>query len=202
MRLRMGHAGSIAVPALVAGLLFGCQSGEGTVEVGFASTGQALTTAPSSAATSTHLFLTVSRVDVHVAGEGSSDDDDHPGGLAGGPSSPPSEGGWITVFSGAAKVDLLDTGAVETFLGSAATPSGKITQIRLILSDATWTDGTISSPVACPSCSQTGLKIVTMGKLVVPPGGTLHVKLDLNREQSISQAANGLRLDPVVKIAP
>jgi hypothetical protein len=183
-------------------MLLGCQSGEGTVEVGFASTGQALTAATADAGAGPHLFLTVARVDVHVAGEGSPDDDDHPGGVAGGPSSPPSDGGWITVFSGAAKVDLLDTGAVETFLGSAATPSGKITQIRLILSDATWTDGTISSPVACPSCSQTGLKIVTMGKLVVPAGGTLHVTLDLDREHSISSTSQGFRLDPVVKIVP
>jgi Domain of unknown function (DUF4382) len=202
MRLRFGHAGSMAVPALVASMLLGCQgSGESTVEVGFVTTGQALTAASVDAgAVGPHLFLTVARVDVHVAGEGDPDDD-HPAGLAGGPASLPS-GGWITVFAGAAKLDLLDTSAVETLLGSVATPSGKVTQIRLVLTDATWTDGTVTTPVECPSCSQTGLKIVTMGKLVVPPGGTLHVKLDLNREQSISQAANGLRLDPVVKIAP
>jgi hypothetical protein len=201
MRLRFGHAGWTA---LVAGVLVGCQSGEGTVEVGLASTGQALTAAPADAGNvgGPHLFLTVARVDIHVAGQGDPNDDDHPGGLTGGPSAPPSGGGWITLFSGAAKVDLLDTSSVETFLGSAPTPSGKVTQIRLILSDATWTDGTLSAPVTCPSCSQTGLKIVTMGKLVVPAGGTLHVTLDLDRAKSISSTADGFRLDPVIKIAP
>ena len=76
-----------------------------------------------------------------------------------------------------------------------------MTQIRLVLAGATFVDGTTPTPVACPSCTQTGLKIVTMGKLFVPSGGTLHVTLDFDREHSLSATADGFRLDPVVKIA-
>jgi hypothetical protein len=194
-------------------MLLGCQSSEGTIEVGFASSGQALTTvtaASDAGATEvdaalppgSHLILTVVRVDVHVAGE-TDPDEDPPGpvGVGGGPTTGPTGGGWVTVFSGAAHMDLLDTAAVEVFLGSQTVPSGKVTQIRLILSDATWVDGALSLPVACPSCTQTGLKIVTMGKLFVPAGGTLHVTLDLDREHSIRTTSDGFHLDPVIKIA-
>jgi hypothetical protein len=201
MRFRLLRASSIAVFVLALEMFLGCQGSEGTVEVGFISSGQALTAtnADAGATPGPHLILTISRVDVHVAGEGESDDD-HPGTPTGSGSSINGTG-WVTVFSGAAHVDLLDTKAVEAFLGSAATPSGKITQIRLILADATWIDGAQTAPVTCPSCSQTGLKIVTMGKLVVPAGGVLHVTLALDREHSINAASDGVRLDPVVKIA-
>jgi hypothetical protein len=202
----------IELAALVAATLLGCQSSGGTVEVGLALSGQPLTAVAASsdagsgtdidggAAPGPHLMLTVARVDVHVAGEGAPDDD-HPGGLAGGSVNGPDDGGWVTVFAGAAHVDLLQVGSVETFLGSGATPSGKVTQIRLVLSDATWIDGAAAAPVTCPSCSQTGLKIVTMGKLFVPSGGTLHVTLDFDREHSIRVGTDGVHLDPVIKIA-
>jgi len=103
--------------------------------------------------------------------------------------------------SGPTRVDLLRAPAVETFLGSAPIPAGKITQIRLVLVDATWFDGASVTPVACPSCTQTGLKIVTMGKLMAPIGVTLHVTLDFDREHSLHADPNGLRLDPVVHVA-
>jgi hypothetical protein len=198
MRIDLHYTRSTMLSALFAGALLGCQSSEGTVEVGLAMSGQPLTATATSSAP--HLFLTVTRVDVHVAGEGEPDDD-RPGGLAGGPITVDHDGGWITVFSGAARVDLLEVGSVETFLGSAPTPSGKLTQIRLILADAAWVDGAATASVACPSCSQTGLKIVTMGKLFVPAGATLHVTLDFDREHSIHTTTDGFRLDPVIKIA-
>jgi len=204
---------ALALPAF-AGVLVGCHHG-GTVEVGVSSSGQPLTAVATASdagsaeagpatdvdaglAPGPHLLLTVARVDVHVAGEG--DDDDPPGPPpAGAP--PEDEGGWVTVFAGSAVVDLLTAGSVETFLGSAPTPAGKVTQIRLILDDARFVDGAISAPVTCPSCTQTGLKIITMGKLVVPNGGVLSVTLDFDKEHSLSSTTDGFRLDPVGKIA-
>jgi hypothetical protein len=213
MQTRFGYNASIALPALAAVAFIGCGGGgNGTIEVGLVSTGQSLTVAAPSDAGATNngpavgpqLFLDVTRVDVHIAGDDTKDDgkdDDPPGiGVPGGVPSHGDTGGWITVFGGAARVDLLQAGAVETFLGSAPVPAGKVTQIRLVLSGASWVDGASVTTVSCPSCTQTGLKIVTMGKLFVPSGGTLHVTLDLDREHSVHVGTDGVRLDPVVKI--
>jgi hypothetical protein len=207
MRTHLRYASAIATAAIALGLLAGCQTSDGTIEVGVTASGQALSVtaadagAPPSAGPA--LVLDITRVDVHVAGA-DAPDDDPPGTLTGGGSlggsAPHDDGGWITVFAGTAHVDLFKLGAVETFLGSTAAPAGKVTQIRLVLAGATLVDGATSTPVACPSCTQTGLKIVTMGKLFVPAGGTLHVTLDFDREHSFSTGADGLRLDPVVKI--
>jgi len=205
MATRIRDARWTAWPVLLAGAFLGCQSNGGNVEVGLTSSGQTLTAlAPEldggsidlDAGTGPRLILTVQRVDIHVAGD--ADDDPPPG-----PGQPPKDddGGWVTVFSGRAQVDLLQAGSVETFLGSGPVPAGKVTQIRLVISDATWVDGVASKPVTCPSCTQTGLKIVTMGKLVVPADGTLHVTLDFDRDHSLHEDKDGLRLDPVVKIA-
>jgi hypothetical protein len=174
--------------------------------VGVTSSGQPLTAAipapdagPIDAAgpSGPRLLLDVQRVDVHIAGGDDADDGSPP------PDGPPSpdDDGWITVFSGVALVDLLQAGSVETFLGSAAVPAGKVTQIRLVIADATWVDGTVTKPVTCSSCTETGLKIVTMGKVSVPSGGTLHITLDFDRDHSLHADKDGYRLDPVVKVA-
>jgi hypothetical protein len=215
MRIRLHDAASIVFPALALGLLAGCQTSGGTIEVGVTASGQPLSAvvAASDAGVSSdagvpagpELILDISRVDVHVAGNDAPDDDPKGtltgGGTVGGPD-PHDGGGWVTVFTGAAHVDLLRAGSVETFLGSAAVPAGKVTQIRLVLAGATFIDGATTALVTCPSCTQTGLKIVTMGKLFVPSGGTLHVTLDFDREHSLSTGTDGIRLDPVVKIVP
>jgi hypothetical protein len=203
--MRIQSARSIAWPALLAGAFLGCQTSGGTVEVGLTSSGQSLAAAAPDLDGGTyvdggagpHLILAVQRVDIHIAG----DDKDDPAAPPGNPPPPDDEGGWVTVFSGSAQVDLLQAGSVEAFLGSGPVPAGKVTQIRLVISQATWVDGTTSKPVTCPSCTQTGLKIVTMGKLVVPVGGTLHVTLDFDRDHSLKDDKDGLHLDPVVKMA-
>jgi hypothetical protein len=210
MRTSIGFARSIAIPALFAGALLGCETSGGTVEVGLTSSGQSLTAAAPAldggiiavdgGTSGPRLILTVQRVDIHIAGD--DDDDDPPPGPPGGPPPPhDDDGGWVTVFSGVARVDMLEAGSVEAFLGSGPVPAGKVTQIRLVLSDATWIDGAVSTPVKCPSCTQSGLKIVTMGKVVVPVGGTLRLTLDFDRDHSLQDDKDGFRLNPVVKIA-
>ena len=214
MASRIRYSKSIALPALLSGLLLGCSASgsSGTLEIGITETGQALTADdagadggavdPDAGTAGPHLLLNVRRIDVHVAG---ADDSDSPDAtpLPPPPNPPPpdDEGGWVTIFSGAVSLDLLQPGSVETFLASATVPAGKITQIRLVLADAVWVEDGRTQPVTCPSCTQTGLKIVTMGKVVVPQGGTLHITLDFDRDHSVRAEKDGYRLDPVVKIA-
>ena len=137
MRKSIRHARSIAFPALVAGALLGCQaSGGATVEVGLTSSGQSLALlAPdldaggaidTDAGSGPHLILTVQRVDIHIAGTDKFDD--APPAPPNTPPPPDDDGGWVTVFSGAAQVDLLQAGSVETFLGSGPVPAGKVTR--------------------------------------------------------------------------
>src|SRR5262245_8233517 len=121
MQTRLHWAASIALSAIPAGMLSGCQTSGGTIEVGLTSSGQPLTTAVGSPGgiandagviAGPELVLDVSRVDVHIAGDGIADDNNRGGGLAGsGPSSgmlaPLDDGGWTTIFAGIARVDVL-----------------------------------------------------------------------------------------------
>src|SRR5437879_3571583 len=126
MQTRFVYNASIALPALAVAII-GCGGGgNGTIEVGLVSTGQALTSAApvsdagASGAAGPQLFLDVTRVDVHVAGDDGVDDNPPGVGVPSGSSPHVETGGWITVFAGVAKVDLLEAGAVETFLGAAS----------------------------------------------------------------------------------
>ena len=214
MASRIRHTKSMALPALLAGILLGCSEGgggSGTLEMGVTATGQALRAGnagpdggpidPDAGAAGPRLLLNVRRIDVHVAGTDGSDPLDATPPSPPNPPPPDDDGGWVTIFSGAVSLDLLQAGSVETFLASATVPAGKITQVRLVLADAVWVEEGRTQPVTCPSCTQTGLKIVTMGKVVVPQGGTLHVTLDFDRDRSVRAENDGYRLDPVVKIA-
>src|SRR5262245_52819057 len=106
MRRHLRYAAAIALTAVALG---GCQtSSGGTIEVGVTASGQSLTAGDAGATTGPALILDIVRVDVHVAGVDSPDDDDHPGTLAGGGtlggSKPPGDdknddGGWVTVFA-------------------------------------------------------------------------------------------------------
>ena len=112
-----------------------------------------------------YLEITVRELAVHVADSGSDVDEDH--GPAGKEDS--SGGGWSTVYEGSTRLNLLDATATEQFVGSNVVPAGKITQLRLILADdATLVDGGERLSVTCPSCTQTGIKIVTSGGLKRP----------------------------------
>ena len=188
------------ISGVFAMILAGCGSsgGEGSVELGI--TAQALqTTTPSAggsgASTQRHLVVTVTEVTVHVAATGADEAND--------PSDPgkdPGGSGWITVFSGKTDVDLFDATSTEELLGSIAIPAGKITQVRLVLAGAELVDGATTTAVTCPSCSQSGLKIITEGKVEVAAGGTLHLALDFDQTRSLTRDESGYRLAPVIKI--
>lgn len=191
---------SLLVSGVLALTVAGCGSAGGAASIEVGITAQALqTTAPSSggslATDRRHLVITVTEVDVHVAAIGGDDDDDDASGKSAGGS------GWIKAFSGETKVDLLDAIATEALLGSITVPAGKITQVRLVLTDAELVDGLETTAVTCPSCSESGLKIVTEGKVNVAVGGVLHLALDFDQTKSLTQDEAGYRLNPVIKIA-
>ncbi|WP_437963830.1 DUF4382 domain-containing protein [Sorangium sp. So ce260] len=187
----------VVVFGLLAFSIAGCGGGA-TVEVGVtAQPLQVPLTPPAGGdvAADAHLVVTVTEVSVHVAGdEGSPGGDGESADRAG-------EQGWTTLFSGEVKVDLLDAVSTEEFLGSNEVPAGKITQVRLVLAGAELVDAAGTSPVSCPSCSESGLKIVTEGTVEVSPGGTLHLTLDVDQASSLTQDESGYHLDPVIKIA-
>ncbi len=189
----------LIVAGVFAIALAGCGSagGDASVEVGI--TAQPLqAAAPSSGPDAQrHLAITVTEVDVHVASTGGDDAtkaDSAPGKDA-------SESGWITVFSGKTRVDLFDAASTEARIAAMDVPAGKLTQVRLVLDGAELVEGTTTTAVACPSCSQWGLKIITEGKVEVTAGGTLHLALDFDQTKSLSQDESGYRMDPVIKIA-
>ncbi|WP_437806441.1 DUF4382 domain-containing protein [Sorangium sp. So ce1078] len=194
MRAFSSHVGLFG---LLAFSIAGCGGGA-TVEVGVTAQPLQVPLAPPAGgdvASEAHLVVTVTEVSVHIAGdEGSPGGDGESADRAG-------EKGWTTLFSGEAKVDLLDAVSTEEFLGSNEVSAGKITQVRLVLAGAELVDAAGTSPVSCPSCSESGLKIVTEGTVEVSPGGTLRLTLDVDQASSLTQDESGYRLDPVIKIA-
>ncbi|HEU4405945.1 MAG TPA: DUF4382 domain-containing protein [Polyangiaceae bacterium] len=188
----------------------GCSDSGAVVEVGVSSNAQAITTSaagvPAEAAGG-NLVVTITKVSVHVAGDGDDGDegkgrDPAKGPAEGEPGDDADGGGWEVIFEGSKRVNLRDAAASEAFLAEERIPAGKITQIRLLLAeDAAVEDGERSAPVTCSSCSTTGLKIVTTGKLVAPEGGRVHLTLDFDQQASLSgDAATGYRLAPVVHL--
>lgn len=167
-----------------------CSSG-GTIEVGASATPltntQALPVAPASARS--QLLVTVREVAVHVAGDDGEARDE--GG-----------DGWVTVFGGARALDLLDAEATGQLLGSVDVPAGRVTQVRLVLDgDASLQVDGVARAVRCPSCSESGLKIVAAGNLTVPPGGRLHVDLVFDLDASLTTEDAALVLRPTVRLS-
>ncbi len=192
---------SLLFSGLLAMTLVPCGSGGGDASVEVGITAQALqTTTPSSgsgATTERHLVITVTDVTVHVAATGA-DDEAKADPVSG---KDTGESGWITVFTGETKVDLFDATATEKLLGSMTIPVGKITQVRLVLASAELVDGVTTTAVSCPSCSESGLKIITEGKVEVAVGGTIHLALDFDQTKSLTHDEAGYRLAPVLKVA-
>jgi hypothetical protein len=180
---------------LAAGLL-ACND-TGRIDVSVATSPLA---AESVGGTTATLVVTVNALRVHV---GDDDDDSAPvvndAGVA--EDDDAAGGGWHTVFTGAAQLDLADADATALFLGTAEVPAGKITQIRLVLDGApvyTTADGA-AHDVTCPSCTTSGLKIVTRG-LVLEGGDHLALDLVFDPATELSLTPTGYRMMPVVKL--
>lgn len=106
-------------------------------------------------------------------------------------------GQWVTIFSGHETLDLLDPNLGEQLLGSAAVSSGYLGQIRIIIESATLQTSDKTVSLGCPSCSQSGLKLVPDAPIALPA----HIVLVFEPGKSLKQNANGYWLDPVIRIA-
>ncbi|HEY8164105.1 MAG TPA: DUF4382 domain-containing protein [Gemmatimonadaceae bacterium] len=118
-----------------------------------------------------------------------------------------SSGGWKTLATPNAAINLLDLGGGKTTtLGTATLPTGLYKGFRLIIdpskSSVTLKDGT-HPDVKWPSAAQSGIKILLDNPVDVVAGGTvILVDFDVGRSfhmrgNSISQ--NGLIFNPVVR---
>ncbi len=170
--------------ALAAVLLIGCSS-TGTVETSVSST--ALTLPDGRFSEDAHLTVTIREVAIHI-GDGAETESE--------------DAGWTTVVTGPAEIDLYQSAQVSQLLGASPAPAGKVSQVRLILDDdPVLTVAGLTFPVSCPSCTETGIKIVTHGALEVPAGGTLLLTLDFNQNASLhTDGHGGYILQPTVRI--
>ena len=166
----------------VCSLLFGLAACSSTVSASITASQSAL---ESEAATAGDVHITVTQVAVHLAQDGNESKSEE----------------FITVFEGSEELNLSDLVATEAFLDAGQVPAGKVTQIRLIISEAFFDDGINKFPIECPSCTETGIKLNPSGKLEVPEGGNLDLTLDFDLDASLSGTTDSLRLDPVIKIS-
>ena len=171
-------------------------------------------TNPSSAVTVRNVFVTLSRVEVHVVPPGGEDrsgpDDDSDHGTATtaeGGSAGEDESGWVTIPLATRQLDLmaLQSDPAAT-LGQLHLPAGKITQIRLFLDPAgrnvvVLSDGT-SCGIDLGAIPTTGIRITQPFKAINLPANekvTIFVDLDLRAEQTSSGTCT-YRIDPVIQI--
>src|SRR5688500_2473543 len=107
--------------ALAPALLLAASCGNTTVTL-------ELTDAPPDMTKIEHVFITLDRVEVHVAGDDDDDDDDAKKDVA----ADDHDGGWRDVPAPESTFDLVALrNDVRASLGELELPSGKITQIRL-----------------------------------------------------------------------
>lgn len=179
--------------ALLSTALIAC-SDTGRIDVSVAA--QPLAAEPADGA---KLNVTVTAVRVHVG----DDDDQEVVETDGGAAEDGDAGGagWTTVFEGAQALDLVDGQATALFLGTAEVPAGRITQIRVVLADdPSYVAGGETHAVTCPSCSTSGLKIVTRGSLVLDADQHLALELSFAPETTLELTPTGYRMAPVVKL--
>lgn len=109
--------------------------------------------------------------------------------------------GWVSISTITGIYNLLDfTNGVDTLLASQDIPSGKISQVRLILgsNNTVKVDGQ-TYPLDVPSGSTSGLKVQVKETLVA--GITYTFLLDFDVAKSIKQTGAGqYKLHPVIRL--
>ena len=110
------------------------------------------------------------------------------------------ESGWQSLAINKGVYDLMElTNGIDTLLGSADLPAGKISQIRLVLgtNNTVKLDGQ-SLPLTTPSAQQSGLKVQVNEEL--KEGITYTVLLDFDAARSIVATGSGKHnLKPVIR---
>lgn len=110
--------------------------------------------------------------------------------------------GWVSLENiNAGVYDLMKlTNGVDTLLGENEMPSGKISQIRLVLGDQNSViDGEDSVEMKTPSAQQSGLKLKVNATL--EPGLAYDILLDWDAAKSVVKAGNSgkYNLKPVIR---
>jgi hypothetical protein len=164
----------------------GCSGDTGQVSLGITT----MVTAPVgslSAAPPDQLLVSVNAIDVHSVAV--SDDDK---------AEPDDDGAWVGLLATPTTIDLLSPETNGALLARAEVPPGRITQVRLVLGGAlVYVHDGATTVIACPSCTESGLKIVPSGAMDVAPGGHLDLMLDVTATLDVARA----RLEPVIVVA-
>src|SRR6187402_510034 len=143
-----------------------------------------LTDAPPDTDAMAHVFVTLGRVEVHVAGDDDADDEDDETNDAA--DEDDDDAGWKTVAAPAGTFDLLALrDDVRATLGELELPDGKITQIRLFIDPAGPNEIELVSGETCAldleKVPPTGVKINHPFKaLDVEESSTLNIVVDFD----------------------
>ena len=197
---------AVIVVAVVAGACggdtgTGAQAGAGTLQI-------QLTDAPFSTDSVSRVDVFVVRVDAKQAESDSTD------AARGASDDSASAGGWTTIVTPKAKVELLALrSGVSMLLGDKSITAGTYRSFRLIIdptqSSVTLKNGTVltstSSPsVSFPSAARSGIKIQLDQPITVGAATTTKALIDFDVAQSFvlrgnSLAQNGLLFKPVIR---
>jgi hypothetical protein len=108
--------------------------------------------------------------------------------------------GWVSLDVQEGVYNILTlTNGLDTLLGSAELPSGRVSQIRLILgsNNSVKVDGSVYA-LDAPSSQQSGLKLNVQTQM--SPGVTYVITLDFDAARSIVVTGNGgYKLKPVIR---
>ncbi|AOJ11708.1 DUF4382 domain-containing protein [Burkholderia mayonis] len=172
--------------------LAGCGGGDGGSSAQTGTLHVAMTDAPSCGFD--HVYVTVAKVRVNMNAQAGDND-----------------AGWSDVaLATPQKIDLLSlTNGVLADLGQTALPAGQYQQVRLVLAqnqgntlaNSVVPTGGTEQPLATPSATQSGYKIIR--PFTVQPNTLVDLVLDFNACKSIVQRGNGTyALKPVVTATP
>jgi hypothetical protein len=168
-----------------------------------------LTDAPPDTSAIDHVFVSLARVEVHVAGddEGESNQGDASKAAAEAEADGGDGAGWRTVTPKAGTFDLVALqDDVRATLGELELPSGKLTQIRLFIDGEARNEVVLTNGDTCAlelsSVPPTGIKINHPFKaLDVSESSQLKLVVDFDLRQSLDQAAAcSFTLRPVIEL--
>lgn len=159
-----------------------------------------------------NLFLTITRIDLHLVGV---DDEGAEGeGTGGEGEASGSQSGWISLDPAlVAPLDILTLSTAGVQIADGTVTAGRYNQVRfffdtseLVLTEAIDVNGTIVDPgtydVNIPSAAQSGLKL-NLSNVEVGDGETETVAIELGLGATIGNLiwnANGFQLNPVLRI--
>jgi len=141
------------------------------------------------------LVLTVSKIDVHLAGNDTSIEAPINQTNLGSENNDTSTADWVTVFSGTKTVDLVDVKSIWDILSEGSLAAGRYTQIRLFVTSATAVIDGVSTTVKVPSNT-----IKFVHTFVVDDGKVTSLVIDFDADRSVVKRDSSYILKPVVRI--